>query len=116
MFITYLLLHQMFPYHFNQRTCRLPFPPLSPIFSLPAQLLTPINPLHSPKPLLALIENRIDALEEGVAQNIKRHVPPGLDAAVAHAVAGVGEPVHKQSHPSQRVLPFFRCLSGPPKD
>ena len=34
----------------------------------------------------------VDALQEDVAQDVKRHVATGLDAAIGHPVAGVGEP------------------------
>ena len=34
----------------------------------------------------------VNALQKHIPQNIKRHVAPGLDAAVRHAVAGVREP------------------------
>lgn len=33
----------------------------------------------------------VDALQKDIAQDVKRHVPAGLDAAVRHAVARVGE-------------------------
>ena len=44
--------------------------------------LTRLRALDAPKALVALVEDGVDALEEGVAEDVEVHVAAGLDAAV----------------------------------
>ena len=55
------------------------------------QILHQLLALHGAEPAIALIEDGIDALEKGVAEDIHGHIAATLDAAVEHTIAGVGE-------------------------
>ena len=54
-------------------------------------VLRRLSPLHSTETGVALVEDGVDRLEEDITENVKGHVTTGLDAAVDHPVAGVGE-------------------------
>jgi hypothetical protein len=51
--------------------------------------LSLLDSLNSTEPLIALVEDRINAFQEGVAKNIKGHRASGLNTTVHHTIASI---------------------------
>ena len=58
---------------------------------LDSRILSIVDALNAAEAVVALIEDGIDTLQKGVAENVKVKISTRLDAAIGHAVASIHE-------------------------